>query len=334
MTLTGVNADHRLRVPPSAVLPVAAALAAEVIPQGGGELAAALAALGKPAGVDAKWISECAKDLLAHAGNCVVVAGQRQPLAVHVLAHAMNAALGNLGKTVVFHEAPVPQEGSIGELARALNAGEVETLVILGGNPVYNAPAELDWAATQRKAKLVVRLGYYEDETYAVSDWSIPQLHYLESWGDARTSDGSLVPIQPLIAPLFEGMTELELLARLAGLEPNGGYEIVRETFRTVTGGGEEDWKRFLFNGFQEGSAAKPVEVALAVGGGERRVAGGEAGGADGQPGSGVPCAITAWTMAATTTTAGCRNCPSRSRRWPGRTSSCSVRRPSRSWGW
>ena len=264
MTLTGVNADHRLRVPPSAVLSVAAALAAEVIPQGGGELATALAALGKPAGVDARWISECAKDLVAHAGNCVVVAGQRQPLAVHALAHAMNAALGNVGQTVVFHEAPVPQERSLGDLAGALNAGEVDTLVILGGNPVYTAPAELNWAATQRKAKLVVRLGSHEDETYAVSDWSVPRLHYLESWGDARTSDGSLVPIQPLIAPLFEGMTELELLARLAGLEPNGAYEIVRETFRALGGGGEEEWKRFLFNGFLEGSAAKPVEVALA----------------------------------------------------------------------
>jgi molybdopterin-containing oxidoreductase family iron-sulfur binding subunit len=78
----------------------------------------------------------------------------------------------------------------------------------------------------------------------------------LESWGDARTSDGSLVPIQPLVVPLFEGMTELELLARLGGLEPNASYEIVRETFRAVTGEGEEDWKRFLFNGYQEGSAA------------------------------------------------------------------------------
>ena len=286
MTLTGTNADHRLRVPPSVVLQIAAALAAEVIPQGGGELAAALAALGKPAGVYAKWISECAKDLVAHAGNCVVVAGQRQPVAVHALAQAMNAALGNIGKTVVLHEAPVPQEGSIGELARVLNAGEVGTLVILGGNPVYNAPAEaeFDWAPTLRKAKLVVRLGHHEDETTmskwsnarfslpadnpnwtdAVSDWSIPRLHYLESWGDARTSDGTLVPIQPLIAPLFEGMTELELLARLAGLEPNSSYEIVRETFHGLTGGGEEEWKRFLFNGFQEGSAAKPVEVTLA----------------------------------------------------------------------
>jgi MoCo/4Fe-4S cofactor protein with predicted Tat translocation signal len=264
LTLTGVNADHRLRVPPSAVLPVAAALAAEVMPQRGGELAAALAALGKPAGVDVKWISECAKDLLLHKGDCIVVAGQRQPLVVHLLAHAMNASLGNLGKTVLFHDAPLPAESTIVELARELDNGRVETLVILGGNPVYNAPTELGWAATQRKAKLVLRLGYHEDETCAVSDWSIPLLHYLESWSDARTTDGTLVSIQPLIAPLFEGMTELELLARLGGLEPNGGHEIVRETFHTLTGGGEEDWKRFLFNGFQEGSAAKAVEVVLA----------------------------------------------------------------------
>jgi MoCo/4Fe-4S cofactor protein with predicted Tat translocation signal len=264
MTLTGANADHRLQLPPSAVAPLAAALAAELIPQGGGELAAALKAMGKPAGVDPKWISECAKDLRDHAGRCIVLAGQRQPPAVHALAHAMNAALGNLGKTVLFHEAPAPQEGSIGDLAKALNSGEVSTLVVLDGNPVYDAPVELDWAATQRKAKLVVRLGHYEDETFGPSDWSIPELHYLESWGDARTGDGSLVPIQPLIAPLFEGMTELELLARLGGLEPNTSYEIVRETFRSVGGGGEEDWKRFLFRGFQEGSAAKPVDVTLA----------------------------------------------------------------------
>jgi len=243
---------------------VAAALAAEVNVGQASHLAGTGETPALPSGVDAKWITECAKDLRAHAGKCVVLAGQRQPLAVHALAHAMNAALGNVGKTVVFHDCPVPQEGSIGELAKALTGGEVTTLAVLGGNPVYNAPVELDWAATQRKAKLIVRLGHYEDETYAVSDWSIPQLHYLESWGDARTSDGSLVPIQPLIAPLFEGMTELELLARLAGQEPNGPYDIVRETFRTVTSAGEEEWKRFLFSGFYEGSAAKPVEVALA----------------------------------------------------------------------
>ena len=291
MTLTGVNADHRLRVPPSAVLPVAAALAAEIIPQGGGELATALAALGKPAGVDAKWISECAKDLRAHAGKCVVLAGQRQPVAVHVLAQAMNAALGNVGRTVEFHEAPVPQEGTIADLAQMLNRGDVGALVVLGGNPVYNAPAELDWAATQRKAKLVVRLGYYEDETCALSDWGIPLLHYLESWGDARSSDGSLVPIQPLVAPLFEGMTELELLARLGGLEPSGAYDIVRDTFRALSGGGEEEWKRFLFNGFQRRLCRQSGRGGIRLGGGNSRGAGrqGRCGHKSGRAGSGVP---------------------------------------------
>ena len=264
MTLTGANADHRLRVAPSVVLSVAAALAAEIVKEGGGEFRAALARFGQPAGVDPKWISECAQDLVAHAGNCVVLAGQRQPLAVHLLAHAINVALGNVGKTVVFHDAPAPEEGSIADLGAALNAGEVATLVILGGNPVYTAAAELDWAATQRKAKQVVRLGAYEDETFPVSDWHLPRLHYLESWGDARTSDGSLAAIQPLVEPLFDGLTELEVLARIAGFEQSGAYEIVRETFRSLAGGGEDNWKRFLFNGFQESSAAAPVEVAFA----------------------------------------------------------------------
>ena len=263
MTLTGANADHRLRVPPSALVAVAAALAAQIVPSRGPEWSAALARFGRPSGVDSKWISECARDLLAHAGDSLVLAGQRQPAVVHLLAHAMNAVLGNLGKTVAFHSAPVPPEGSIIELARALDAGEVKTLILLGGNPAYTAPVELNWAAAQRKAGLVVRLGYYEDETSAVCDWQIPQLHYLESWGDARSSDGTLVSVQPLIEPLFDGLTELEVLARLAALETPDGYAIVRETFTGLTGGGEEDWKRFLFNGFQERSAAASVEAAL-----------------------------------------------------------------------
>ena len=264
MTLTGANADHRLRLPPSAILPVAAALAAKLAPDASAEWAAALARFGQPAGLEPNWLSECANDLRAHAGRSVVLAGQRQPLPVHLLAHAMNAALGNLGQTVVFHDAPIPREESITDLARALDSGEVKTLLILGGNPVYNAPVELDWAATQRKAGLIVRLSYYEDETFAQCDWHLPRLHYLESWGDARSSDGTLVSIQPLIAPLFEGFTELEVLARIAGAVKRGAYDIVRETFFGLKGGGEEDWKRFLFNGFQEGSATRPVPVTWA----------------------------------------------------------------------
>ncbi len=256
MTLTGFNADHRLRIASSTVVQVAAALAAQTGVANPGNI-------GQPAGVDPKWIAECAKDLQANRGQSLVVAGYRQPMAVHLLANAINDALGNLGKTVVFHEAPDSKEGNIAELAQALNAGQVETLMVLGGNPVYNAPSDLNWSATQRKAKTVVRLGYYEDETFPVCDWHLPAAHYLESWGDAQTSDGTLVPIQPLIAPLFGGLTELEVLARIGGLPVTSPYEIVRETFSGKVGGGDAEaaWRKFLHDGFLANSAAKPVEV-------------------------------------------------------------------------
>src|SRR5882724_3373154 len=262
-TLTGANADHRLRLAAGAVQSVAARLAAEVLRQRGnlGELSGPLQTLAAGTQANEKWIVECAKDLLAHAGNGLVLAGQRQPLAVHLIAHALNVALGSVGKTVVFMDAPDANAGTISDLAQALDGGQVETLVILGGNPVYDAPADLNWAQAQRKAKTVVRLGYYEDETFAVSDWHLPLAHYLESWGDARTADGTLVPVQPLIEPLFGGISELEVLARIGGLEKFKPHDIVRETFRGIGGEGEDNWKKFLHDGYLAGSAAKPVEV-------------------------------------------------------------------------
>jgi molybdopterin-containing oxidoreductase family iron-sulfur binding subunit len=268
MTLTGINADHRLRIPCSAVAQVAAALAKAVLKPG---TVSGLDNAGLAAGLDSKWITECAKDLTAHRGDSLVVAGYRQPMSVHLLALAINDALGNIGKTVVFHEVPASKEGGIVELANALKGGQVETLAILGGNPAYNAPADLDWAKAQGQAKTVVRLGYYEDETSQPdptsqqTKWHLPAAHYLESWGDARTSDGTLVPIQPLIAPLFGGLTELEVLARLGGLNPATPYEIVRDTFAGLAGRGDTEaaWRKFLHDGFLANSAAKAVEVQL-----------------------------------------------------------------------
>jgi MoCo/4Fe-4S cofactor protein with predicted Tat translocation signal len=261
MTVTGFSADHRLRVPGSLVGQIAATLAAGVGAPPGADTLAGTAPEGEPG----KWGRECAADLLAHKGRSLVVAGHRQPVSVHLLAHAVNAALGNVGKTVFFHPVPEAIEAGIVELAQALNAGLVDTLVILGGNPVYAAPADLDWATTQRKAKRVVRLGYYEDETFPVSDWHLPAAHYLESWGDAQTADGTLVPVQPLIAPLFGGLTELEVLARLAGEKTTSPYSIVRETFAKWGNGTDTDaaWRKFLHDGFLAESAAKPVEVKL-----------------------------------------------------------------------
>ena len=255
-TLTGVNADHRLRLPASAVFQVAAAIAAE--------LGVNVGSVAKPAGVDAKWISECAKDLKSSGGKALVVAGYRQPLAVHLFAHAINAALGSVGQTVELIAVPTPAAGELSELVELLNAGKVETLVQVGVNPVYNAPADLKWAAAQGKAKTVVRLGYYEDETGSTCHWHFPLAHYLESWGDAVTSDGTLVPIQPLIVPLFGGVSDLEFLARLGGMvEPNAN-KIVRETFAGVTGNSSDAaWNMFLHDGFAPGTAAKAVSASF-----------------------------------------------------------------------
>ncbi len=269
LTLTGANADHRLRLPSSQVAALAIHLTAAVLAQDSSapasELRAALAATPLPPGVKPEWVAECAADLLANRGACLVLAGYRQPLAVHLLANVLNRALDSEGVTVEMRPVCEPKTGSIEELAKALNAGRVKALVICNANPAYSAPANLDWAAAQRKAGSVICLGYREDETAALADWHFPSTHYLESWGDARTSDGTVVPVQPLIAPLFGGLTELEFLSRLAGLEPVNPYEIVRVTLRGLIREGdfELEWTRFLKDGFLAQSAGRHTEAPL-----------------------------------------------------------------------
>ncbi|MSU19839.1 MAG: 4Fe-4S dicluster domain-containing protein [Pedosphaera sp.] len=272
LTVTGSNADHRLRISTSSVVKIGARVAIEVLKQTNfpatPELNAALQQLANGAPDAEKWAVECAKDLVAQRGKALVVAGYRQPVAAHLVAAVMNVALGSTqggAAPVSYLTAPsIGAEGTIGQLAQALNSGQVNTLVISGGNPAYNAPVDLIWAQTQRKAKKVIRLGYYEDETSTASDFQIPQAHYLESWGDARTPDGTIVGIQPLIEPLFGGMTEIEVLARAAGLAQTSPYELVRETFANNAGGENEPrWKKFLHDGFLAESAHRPVLVAL-----------------------------------------------------------------------
>ncbi len=267
-TLTGAQADHRMRLPPSQ-MPAAAAQLAEAVLRETGEAPGLVGRLTELAGclperaVRQPWLAECARDLLAHRGEAVVLAGHRQPLAVHGMAHIMNVALGAVGKAVLLRGAPVPEEESLAALGSALAAGEVETLVVLGGNPVYSAPADRGWATAQRQARVVVRLGDFEDETAASSDWHLPRAHFLESWGDARTAGDTVVPIQPLIEPLHGGLTELEVLARVGGLEDPAPYAIVRETFRALGGEGEDRWKRFLHDGYLAAPSALVADAAL-----------------------------------------------------------------------
>ncbi len=265
-TLTGANADHRLRIPTSQVIAIAGRIAAEVQKVTGAKLAdfTEIYSRYKFTDKEEKWITECVKDLVEHKKKSIVCAGYRQSQVVHVLAQLINQMLGNIGTTVMLYRIEVPEEGSLQRLVQRLNDGKVETLVIVGGNPVYNAPAELEFGVAAKKAKSVIRLGYYEDETAIVCTWHFPQAHFLESWGDVRTGDGTLTPVQPLIEPLFNGVRELEFLARIGGLTPTNAYDIVRETFQEEVFKGkakdhysEEIWKKFLHDGFLGGTAGR-----------------------------------------------------------------------------
>jgi len=255
-TLTGSMADHRLRLSSSHVTAFAAAFAQKVT--GSGEFAAA--AQGFDSAHD-KWITECAKDLAAHKGESVVVAGAHQPAAVHAMVYAVNEFLGNVGKTVDYVAVDAPAASTIQALAAAIKAGSVKTLVVLNGNPVYNAPADLDFAALLKSVPDVIRYGYHQDETSLLSGTVLAGTHFLETWGDARTFDGVIVPIQPMIQPLFGSLMEVELLARLAGEATPDAYAQVFSTIGGFTGGDKKAFEKFLHDGLLEGSAYKVASV-------------------------------------------------------------------------
>lgn len=267
-TVTGGIADHRLRVPASQIGAFAAALAAQI---GAATNDAALNDLVKtlrPGAVQftARWVEECAADLLTAKGRSLVLVGDRQPAAVQMLGYAINAALGNLGQTLVGRKTSVRPAKTLAELALAIGQNQVSTLFILGGNPVYDAPSDLGWGALQAKVAHVIRLSHHEDETSKQSHWQVPAAHFLESWGDGIASDGSYVSTQPMILPLFGGWSELDLLARIAGQPKPTGPELVQETFRQIAGGGAADfvgsWAKFLREGFLQGSAPQPANLA------------------------------------------------------------------------
>ncbi|HZT68132.1 MAG TPA: TAT-variant-translocated molybdopterin oxidoreductase [Terriglobia bacterium] len=226
-TITGAAADHRVPVRPSHVEGVARAIAAAV-----GVRGVEPGAQSSPE-VSTEWVRSVVADLQQRRGASIVLAGEHQPPAVHALAHAINAALGNAGKTVVYIDPieaqPVNEMESIRELAADMNAGTVETLLIIGGNPVYNAPADLDFKKALDKVKLRLRLGIYNDETSYHCHWFVPQTHYLESWSDERAFDGTACIVQPLIAPLYENHSAHEVLGALLGDPGRTPHQWVRD---------------------------------------------------------------------------------------------------------
>jgi molybdopterin-containing oxidoreductase family iron-sulfur binding subunit len=266
-SLTGAAADHRLALPARDVAGFARAIAARLgvggkRPELPGKIPDELAAM-------AAWITAVAADLEAHRGRSLVLAGDTQPPEVHALAHRVNHALGNDGKTVEYvsraDAGPSEQIASLNELARDMNAGAVETLVILGGNPAYDAPADLEFAKllASGKTKLFIHLGLYDDETARACHWHIPEAHCLERWSDLRAFDGTATIQQPLISPLYKGKSAHELLAVFLGEPDRTALQIIRDYWKTqaLPGDFEQVWNRALETGLIAGTARAPKAV-------------------------------------------------------------------------
>ena len=249
VTNTGTMADHRLSVQSGQIAAVAKSIAARL----GMEGVSASQPLTNPK--QEAWVNNVARDLQGHRGSSIVVAGIHQPPVVHAIAHMLNDWLGNVGKTVFFTDPvdtkPEIHVDSLRQLVGDINKGSVDMLVILGGNPVYTAPADLEFGEALKKVKYSVRLGLYDDETSALSTWHIPEAHYLESWGDIRAFDGTTSIIQPLISPLYEGKTSLEVLAELTDNSGAKPYDIVRKNWQQHHGknGFEDYWVEILNKG-------------------------------------------------------------------------------------
>ena len=277
-TLTGGMADHRVRISTSEMPSFAARLAAEVLKIAGGQsdllstLESRLAQESKGLKIDPAWIRECAQDLVEHRGASLIIAGSHLPEEVHLVTAFLNRRLAAVGKTLSYLEVtePIAKDAELKELkevSAAIKTSAVETLVIVEANPAYDAPAELDWSELQRSVPEVVRFGYYaDDETSRKATTFIAATHYLESWGDVRTWDGTLVPVQPMILPLFkEAFSEIELLAHLAGVKEPNPYTLVRETFFKLSGNGTAPvaFDKWLAEGLLTKSGYRPVKDAV-----------------------------------------------------------------------
>ncbi len=255
-TSTGTMADHRLPLAASEVEFLARKLADKL------ELKLAeVPDINLPEG----WLEALVEDLTEH--SSVVIVGEGQSAIVHALAHAINDKIGAVGKHVTYHEAieakPVIQVGSINKLAFDMDRGMVDTLVILGGNPVYNAPADLDFAAALEKVDTSIHLGLYRDETGTRTTWHIPQAHELETWGDARAFDGVVSIMQPQMQPFYGGKSALEVISAMLG-ESKNSYEIVSEFWQeNASDDFEAFWRHALYNGIVAGTEAAEKEVSL-----------------------------------------------------------------------
>jgi MoCo/4Fe-4S cofactor protein with predicted Tat translocation signal len=258
-SVTGATADHRLPLRASDVALFARALAGRLGLGGSASLPPAAE----------KWLAAVAKDLQKHPRASLVVAGEQQPAEVHALAHAINAALGNVGTTLYYTEPveanPTNHLESLRDLCADMDAGKVDTLLMLGVNPVYDAPHDWDFTAKLKKVSTSIHVSSHFEETSEYCHWHIAESHYLETWGDAQAFDGTVSVIQPLIAPLYRTRSAFEVLAAFIDKPGASVYDAVRDRLKIANGGAdfEKFWRKTLNDGVVANTAFAPISVAL-----------------------------------------------------------------------
>ena len=257
-SVTGATADHRLPLRCSDIGIFTRALAAKVGLGGIAELPPAAQ----------HWMETVRAELQRHRGASLVIPGEQQPAEIHALAHAINAALGSVGNTVYYTDpveaTPVNQLESLRALCTDMGTGLVDTLVILGGNPVYDAPHDFEFTAKLKRVRNAVHLSSHFDETSEYCQWHVAESHYLEAWGDARAFDGTLSIVQPLIAPLYSTLSAYEVLAAFSDKPGISAYDAIRERLKTTHTGADFDkfWRKALHDGVVAGTALNAVSVA------------------------------------------------------------------------
>jgi len=260
-SITGASADHHLPLRSSDVGLFTRALAAKIGLGGTAEMPPAVQ----------HWLETVRGELQAHRAASLVIPGEHQPAEIHALAHAINAALGNVGHTVYYTDpveaTPVNQLESLRALCDDMAAGTVDTLLIVGGNPVYDAPHDFDFAGKLKKVRNTIHLSSHFDETAEYCQWHIPESHYLEAWGDARAFDGTLSIVQPLIAPLYNTISAYEFLAAFSDKSGVTAYDAIRERLKTSHPGPdfEKFWRKSLHDGVIANTTLNPITVASAA---------------------------------------------------------------------
>jgi len=260
---TGAKADHRFPVRAVDIEALARQLSS-----------AAGSGSGTSNGEASKIIAAISHDLQSHRGASVIIPGDHQPASVHALAHSVNAALGNVGKTVFYTDAvnanPVNQTESLKELVADMRGGKVDLLIILGGNPAYDAPADFGFADALKNTNIPLRvhLGLQQNETAELCQWHVNETHYMEQWSDTRAYDGTVSIVQPMIAPLYAGHSAHEMLSVLGGSGEASGHDLIQNYWKKQHPAGDFDsfWRKSLHEGWIEGTAFSPKQVAARTG--------------------------------------------------------------------